>query len=149
VSNWNTFKDPLVRVHLLPDTPACYIFRFDRRFIYIGSTGNLYVRFLSHGFHFSYDNDILTPWGSCDTFVMKYKTYQKYGQWMMDEARLIRRLQPVLNVHHSGKGREIRKTTHGVKRVEGVPVVEAGAASSNDYLFATIAEYVSGKGVQE
>lgn len=82
----------------LPEVAACYVIYIEGELAYIGSTQNLRARFRKHGINFArYSNNIETPWGRCQRISAKIKVSRKYGDWAMDELRLIRRLQPRLN----------------------------------------------------
>lgn len=81
-------------------SPCCYVIYFDSQPIYIGSTNNLRARFLGHSFRYGYAKVVMTPWGDFDSrmkITIKYRPSKKYGDWLMIEARLIMRLQPIFN----------------------------------------------------
>lgn len=72
----------------IPTSPCCYTVFLEGRLIYIGSTQNLYTRFSKHF--------VLHPeWRG--TVTIKARFPKRYGEWIMTERRLIRRLQPELN----------------------------------------------------
>lgn len=90
----------------LPTIPCCYVLYFNGAMKYIGSTNNLRNRFSGHSIRYGYWNEIITPWGDFDipvTITMKYKESRRYGDWLMTEARLIRRLQPQFNSKLKGR----------------------------------------------
>jgi excinuclease UvrABC nuclease subunit len=93
----------------IPIVSCCYAIYFDGEMVYIGSTNNLRNRFSGHAFRYGYGKNIITPFQEVpyDTKItIKYKPIKKYGYWLMLEARLIRRLQPLFNkklkkaIHH-------------------------------------------------
>ena len=93
----------------LPKVACCYAVYLNGQLCYIGSTNDLRNRFSGHAFRHSYGNTFITPWGEFRLpldFALKYRPSTKYGDWLMREARLIRRLQPVFN--KKLKGRAVR-----------------------------------------
>lgn len=93
----------------LPIVACCYAIYFDDVLKYVGSTNNLRNRFSGHGFRYSYGKSFITPWAEMDlplSMVIKFKPSRRYGDWMMTEARLIRRLQPVFNMKLKGRKRQ-------------------------------------------
>lgn len=99
---------------VLPEFPACYVVLVGGRPFYIGQTKNLRDRFRAYRFDYSYGgaSERITPWGCLSDVVLKVKLGRKYGDWLMREARLIRRLQPLMNCTGSVKPRASRRTTH-------------------------------------
>jgi excinuclease UvrABC nuclease subunit len=85
----------------IPKAPACYVLIFDESKTYVGSTTNLKKRLLNHGVDYArYSHCIKTEnWGYFKTVRMKYKPSVRHGDWLMTEARLIKRLKPNLNVN--------------------------------------------------
>jgi excinuclease UvrABC nuclease subunit len=84
----------------LPRVSCCYVIYLDGRLKYIGSTNDLRNRFSGHAFRYGYGRNIHTPWGDFSDdikFIIKYKPSKKYGDWLMIEARLIRKLRPEYN----------------------------------------------------
>jgi len=81
----------------LPQCPACYAIFGDGRLLYVGSTENLADRITGHGIRELRTRNCTTPWGSFGGVVVKFRPSRKYGDWLMAEARLIRRLQPPFN----------------------------------------------------
>ena len=95
-----TFSDP---ADLAPVT-ACYVVLVDGGAHYIGQTRDLRARFKSHGiFLIGHSKDRAnlwrTPWGYFqeDRVQFRRRVSSRYGDWLMHEARLIRRLQPSAN----------------------------------------------------
>lgn len=92
---------PVHGFYLPSDLPPCvYVFIGDGVPLYVGQTTNLRARLRTHGFRYSYDNRVMTPWNIPDpkTAALKVKFSERFGDWLMLEARLIRRLQPRCNV---------------------------------------------------
>ena len=92
---------PVHGFYLPSDLPPCvYVFIGDGVPLYVGQTTNLRARLRTHCFRYSYDNKVMTPWNIPDpkTAVLKVKFSERFGDWLMLEARLIRRLQPRCNV---------------------------------------------------
>lgn len=76
-----------------PAAPGCYVIYLDRQIIYIGQSENLWNRIRKYEIRLVGDRYV-TPWGIGDRVEMKYKLSSRYGDWLMREVRLIRRLQP-------------------------------------------------------
>ncbi len=90
----------------MPCVACCYAVYFDGALKYIGSTNNLRNRFSGHAFRYSYGQSFITPWGEFPTpldICIKFKPSRVYGDWLMLEARLIRRLQPMFNTKLKGR----------------------------------------------
>lgn len=90
----------------LPRVACCYVIYFNGELCYIGSTNNLRNRFSGHAFRHGYAKNFYTPWGMFKfpfEFRIKYSESRRYGDWLMREARLIRRLQPVYNTRLKGR----------------------------------------------
>ena len=88
----------------LPQTSACYVIMVENRVAYVGQTKNLRTRFKGHGIHRAYDprtgyNCWVTPWGCFLRSMLHFKrrVSERHGDWLMQEARLIRRLRPLWN----------------------------------------------------
>ena len=84
---------------LFPDVPAVYAIYFDGELGYIGQTVRLSGRLSSYHIHINLFGGPLwvTPWGSFNDVRIKFKLGHRYGDWLMREARLIRRLKPKFN----------------------------------------------------
>jgi hypothetical protein len=137
LGNWVTVHDPL-EPGVFPSIAACYVVILNGTFMYIGSTESLRMRFLGHSIDWHpYDANYLTPWGSADSVVVKYRPTRKYGDWAMVELRLIRRLQPVLNVRGVGA----RKAKFGLS-YDGYPVVKC--ADYDQPIYARVQHFVAG-----
>ena len=133
VSKWLTPRS----ANEIPDLPGVYVLILDKAWIYVGSTSSLAKRLRQHNIRkhepASYLYTVedaeakwLTPWGSCRTVKVKIRPTQKFGEWLMIEARLIKRLQPHLNSRGAGGNKAAEKYRIG-SRVR--PVVEFVAAS--------------------
>ena len=103
-----TWKSAFLFKDKLPIVSCCYCIYFDNKLVYIGSTNNLRNRFSGHAFRYGYANNIYTPYGifpDSTEIKIKYKSIKKYGYWLMLEAQLIRKLQPIFNT-------KLKKATH-------------------------------------
>lgn len=90
----------------LPRVACCYVIYFNSELKYIGSTNDLRNRFSGHSIRYGYWNELITPWGdfpNSTNFIIKYKPSRKYGDWLMLEARLIKKLQPAFNSKLKGR----------------------------------------------
>ncbi len=90
----------------LPVVACCYALYFDGRLKYVGSTNNLRNRFSGHAFRHGYAKNIITPWGDfaiTTKITLKFKPSKRYGDWLMHECRLIKRLQPEFNKKLKGR----------------------------------------------
>jgi len=74
----------------LPMLACCYVFFFDGVAVYVGQTSNLRERMSDHR------RGILTQ-ANGRAVSMKVHPGYRYGDWMMREVRLIRRLRPIFN----------------------------------------------------
>ncbi len=114
---WFTIRD-LLPVRFFP-RPACYVVYLDEKLHYIGSTYNIKKRFQGYkikpvkkrwgvggGFN-PLNTAVLTPWGQCQSLFIKVRYSKKYGDWAMQELRLIRKLQPPGNCLFSTKRRVV------------------------------------------
>jgi excinuclease UvrABC nuclease subunit len=90
---------------LFPQRPGCYAIYCDGILSYIGQTTNLYKRIYSYNFRVGFSPMIITPWGSFNHVLVKFRVPRVYGEWAMTELRLIRRLQPKFNCVGSVKKR--------------------------------------------
>lgn len=81
----------------LPRIPVVYAIFSKKKLVYIGSTQNLRHRF-NNLIRLGYTADHYhTPWGTLEKVRMRYSPSKKYGDWLMRELRLIRRLRPRFN----------------------------------------------------
>lgn len=93
---------PMRSTPWVPQGPHVYVIYLDGVASYIGSTSNLANRLSGYGFRPTARGD---GWTCCirgeriaaREIWLKVKAGRKFGQWLMDEARLIRRLAPPLN----------------------------------------------------
>ena len=83
--------------------PGVYAIYGDGQLLYIWQSENIAKRLLSgHKANYAhYSNAIILPWGRFKTVTIKVKRSRRFGDWLTDEARLIRRLSPPGNVRHS------------------------------------------------
>jgi len=79
--------------------PCCYAIYFDGSLIYVGQTENLKGRLSAHRTKGALRGRDL------DKITIKAKLGRRYGDWAMTEARLIKRLKPLLNVARIGEYR--------------------------------------------
>lgn len=80
------------------------MFTVQGRTIYVGQTFLLRTRMLQHDCQMSYSpNWWHTKWGQYEHLRCRVKYARKYGESLMDEARLIRKLQPEFNIRGKKK----------------------------------------------
>jgi excinuclease UvrABC nuclease subunit len=94
-----------------PIKPGVYAFFSGKTPLYIGSSTCMAVRMKQ--WKFVHHDDLYhttTPWGVYDKVWAKCRVMKKYGSWLMLEARLIQRLQPLHNTTHKEPLREARYT---------------------------------------
>jgi excinuclease UvrABC nuclease subunit len=111
-------RSPAFRWHLidptsyqqLPDLPGCYVIVVAGQPFYIGQSMSIRARFTTYRIRHSWGShrERMTPWGCFEDVVVKVKFGRRYGDWLMREARLIRRLQPVMNCVGSVRPRQRR-----------------------------------------
>jgi hypothetical protein len=77
----------------LHEWASVYVVYLDGQLVYIGQTMNLFQRMFAHGIRLV-GGQVITPWGTGKECVVKVSPFRRYGDWLMREARLIRRLQP-------------------------------------------------------
>ncbi len=93
---WITSGITVSDLVVLPNVGACYVVYSGKRAVYVGSSGNLRARFSGR-----LTNDGsrgVDLWLSLPNLWLKFKTTKRYGDWRMDELRLIRRLHPQFNI---------------------------------------------------
>jgi hypothetical protein len=110
VSRWRTFdlvKGGRVVLNPMPTVAAVYAIYYDGALMYVGSSVDVRNRFFLHNFRHTYGKgDLHTPWDdiSDETHVtVKIKPTRRWGDFLMFEARLIRRLKPPMNRQHTGR----------------------------------------------
>jgi excinuclease UvrABC nuclease subunit len=96
---------------------GCYAFFMNDRLVYVGSSQNLQRRLLDYLISPSYSTGISTPWGFCDTAHVRFKVSRRYGDWLMWEARLIKRLRPPMNTIGNGRRWDRKKVDWRTERV--------------------------------
>ncbi len=88
----------------MPKTAGAYAVYFDGELVYIGQSNDIANRFCEHRIRHGYAKYIITPWGEVQATThidVKVKRSVVIGDWAMWEIRLINRLQPKFNKHHS------------------------------------------------
>jgi len=103
-SRWLTLEDDAAQ-HA-PRVPACYAIYLDGRLCYVGSTENLHVRLRGHiPLPIGFPGRARTQWGEGQDLIVKFRPSRRFGDWLMIEARLIRRLKPFGNIRGTGTRR--------------------------------------------
>lgn len=92
MSRWQTVDDLDETTNDVPKLPGVYVIFVDKILYYIGSSNNLYTRMRT-----SFQQKNGSPLRE-STITVKYVITRRYGDWLMREARLIRRLNPSMNV---------------------------------------------------
>jgi hypothetical protein len=77
----------------MPRCPGVYVISLGQRLTYVGSSWSLAERFPYHKIR-CVEGVWITPWGGSVHLRIKYKRSKRFGDWLMDEARLIRKLVP-------------------------------------------------------
>ena len=82
----------------MPEAAGCYVFLFEDRYLYVGSTSSMRKRFYQHSIELCrYSDWFWTPWGMSRSVRVMFRRSRRFGDWLMWEARLIRKLRPALN----------------------------------------------------
>lgn len=71
--------------------------------LYIGSSSNLRNRINQYDLDKYLYSSIDTVFGIYTDVIIKFKVIKEYGRWLMEEAKLIRKLNPPKNVYHKEK----------------------------------------------
>lgn len=110
-SRWFRVDPTALMADKVQSRPGVYVVYLNEKVAYVGSTRNLRSRLGSYKMRLGYGVSFLTPWGPCRHVSVKAAYSSRYGDWLMRELRLIRRLSPPNN-----------KTGRGVlnRRVVGV-----------------------------
>lgn len=121
--------------------PGVYVLLQNGRVLYVGQSVNISERLKQHRFVFTL-NGIKTKWGFLENAIIKCRKSRAYGDWLMIEARLIRRLKPSLNRKLTVAGQFARRHEFLGRQRE--------SANENAALDERVAAYLElGKGVQE
>lgn len=91
-SRWRTLSLGGVAVSG-PRHPGVYVVYLGGKLVYVGSSWSLAERFPYHKMR-CVEGVWCTPWGGSVNLTVKYKKPARFGDWLMDEVRLIRRLKP-------------------------------------------------------
>jgi excinuclease UvrABC nuclease subunit len=80
----------------IPAEAGVYVIYVNGHLLYIGSSCNLKKRLNTRRINFATGGpyEIKTPWGWADSVKVKYSKSKKFGDWLMREVRLIRRIRP-------------------------------------------------------
>jgi hypothetical protein len=107
MSNWKAFDFDDRDSWTSWESPGVYAIYGDGRLLYIGQSDNVSKRIrLGHGANYSrFSAGIDLPWGQFSTVTIKIRLSTRFGDWLMHEARLIRRLQPPENNHRTARKR--------------------------------------------
>lgn len=81
----------------LPAVPGVYVVYSGKTVVYIGSAHNIRNRISSHQVEVRCPGADSHDWRDYPRLRLKYKTFARFGEWLMVEARLIQRLQPASN----------------------------------------------------
>ena len=100
---------------VFPSHPGCYvIYGGNHKPLYIGSSKNMSRRLHEHRREGAYPHSACPKAsrniGQMSRMFVKYKLSQRHGDWLMLEARLIRRLSPPWNVY-VGRPRKVAEKT--------------------------------------
>lgn len=91
----------------LPDCAGVYVIYRGRRIIYIGSSTRMRHRWSAHCLDACpamYHMKAAKPWPLFDSLSGKYSLSRRLGDWAMREIRLISRIKPKMNTHHTKRG---------------------------------------------
>lgn len=92
---WTTYK--WSEFDQLPAAPGVYAVYANDKLVYIGSAGNIKVRLRSHEFTKRRHGGYHWRRGYAKKLRLKCREERVFGEALMAEARLIRRLRPPLN----------------------------------------------------
>lgn len=105
----------IVQRGAIPSGPGVYAVYVRGELVYVGSSSDLrsrarlYFRKARPVLNYDEHDDrppFETPWGHRHDgrdVVVKVKASRRYADWLMIEARLIRRLRPCYNAAHAGR----------------------------------------------
>lgn len=86
----------------LPQQHGCYVIYVGGLVQYVGQSENLRARLKSHLTHVKGSYLTETPWGTLPNVIVKIRRDLRYGERLMREARLIRKIQPPMNARIGG-----------------------------------------------
>lgn len=78
--------------------PGVYVIIADGTVLYVGQSENVAARIAAYNIRFGLGGSVFTRWGAHRRVAVKVRYTERYGDWLMIEARLIRRLQPKFNI---------------------------------------------------
>lgn len=94
MSSWTTVSlVPSLRIEdQIQSSPGVYVIFGDGLLVYIGSSRDVGARLRSHLVATGSGEGFKTKWGLFKDTKIKIRPSKKYGDWLMYEARLLRRL---------------------------------------------------------
>jgi hypothetical protein len=107
VRNWHAF-DETAEYSDFKTEPGVYVIFGDGVVQYVGSSKNIRQRLAGRIPRTVYETPeqtqlpVRTIWGVFREFEIRIRYSTKYGDWLMRELRLIRRLKPLQNSAHEG-----------------------------------------------
>lgn len=91
--------------HRIPKVPACYAIFLDGELAYVGSSDNLRARMTAHKIAgHTMSECAWTPWGLYRSVELRFSRARRRGDWLMREYRLIKRLNPPMNIRTTNRG---------------------------------------------
>lgn len=98
----------VVRLRELPRMAGTYVVLAEGKVAYVGQSIDVGERLVvGHKITLTVGGAWETPWGRLRDVVVKVRYDRRFGERLMREARLIRRLKPPGNVQHAGPDRLI------------------------------------------
>jgi len=94
-SKWRKY-DSLERP-CIKEFAGVYAIYINRRLVYIGSSQNVAQRVHFHAMELYNGRPCKEEWPKVETISFKIKYSEKFGDWLMLEARLIKRIKPLMN----------------------------------------------------
>lgn len=85
----------------LPHGAGCYAIFSSPTLLYIGQSQRVRARLLNgHKLAHARGGRVVTPWGRREHVEVRVRRSRRYGEELMREARLIRRLKPLRNTQY-------------------------------------------------